>query len=508
MTTRARATGARCVALVSSVLLAACGSISPAANSDTPTKLSTTAATMPPVDDEPTTKLTVWSWRTEDDDAYNAIFDVFEQAHPGVSVEFVPFVASDYNNLLATGLAGRGGPDIVQLRGYGGAQPLIEAEQVIPLDGRVASLSNFSDEMLQGARGRRDGRIYGVPFGVQVVGAFYNVRLFEELGLREPTTWDEFIAVLDALDDAGYIPISTPGKDVWMFPILHDAIGSPRYGGREFLDAVLDGTTNFEDPDYVASLELLSSMEHYLPPDVVGVSYNDARTFFAAERAGIFIGGSFELGFWQSEAPDLELGVFRVPAPPGAIAPASTPGWMDGSFAVNAHSDETEAAIELVDWMGTPEFGQLFSDVAKQISPVRGVTPTDPLLDEFDDLYHESPVPYLMLVHFRYGEPLGSDLSGNGIQAMFLGTATAEDVAREIDEGLATWFTPGRRVQRFGSPPDRWPHPTASAVADRRRLLGARHPVVHTVLVHPAGPNAVVQPVPLDEYPTRRIRRS
>ncbi len=156
----------------------------------------------------------------------------------------------------------------------------------------------------------------------------------------------------------------------------------------------------------------------------------------------MFIGGSFELGYWQTEAPDLELGIFQIPAPPDSPAPASTPGWMDGSFGVNARSDAQEAAIELVNWMGTPEFGQMFTDKIKQLSPVEGVKPEDPILAEFNDLYNSSPVPYLMLVDFRYGEPLGSDLDANGIQAMYLGEATPEKVATDIQTGISQWFTP------------------------------------------------------------------
>ena len=128
--------------------------------------------------------ITVWSWRTEDEDAYNEIFDVYEEANPGVTVEFVPFVSTDYNNILATGLTGDGGPDVVQLRAYGGVQSLIDAGQLMPLDGEV-DLSNFTDAILKGATGQADGRVYGVPFGVQALGAFYNVGVFEELGLTE-----------------------------------------------------------------------------------------------------------------------------------------------------------------------------------------------------------------------------------------------------------------------------------------------------------------------------------
>ncbi|HID51103.1 MAG TPA: extracellular solute-binding protein, partial [Anaerolineae bacterium] len=216
-----------------------------------------------------------------------------------------------------------------------------------------------------------------------------------------------------------------------------------RYGGPEFEAAVLAGETDFIDPDYVASIAIIQDLQQYLPDDVVGVSYSDSRTLFITELAGIFLGGSFEVGFWQNEAPDLELGVFRVPAPPDSITGPLVPGWMDGSYGVNALSENPEEAKALVEWMGTQEFGQLFTDKIKQLSPVAGTTPTDPLLQEFAALFAETPTPYLHLVNFRYGDPSGSTLLADGIQAMFLGEATPESIAADIQTGVSQWFTPG-----------------------------------------------------------------
>lgn len=386
--------------------------------------------------------ITVWSWRTEDEDAYNEIFAVYEEANPGVTVEFVPFVSTEYNNILATGLTGEGGPDVVQLRAYGGVQPLIQAGQLMPLDGEVESLSNFTDAILKGATGLEDGRVYGVPFGVQALGAFYNKGIFDELGLSAPETWDEFIAVLDALAEAGYIPIGNPAKDTWMLPILHDAVAASRYGGPEFEAAVLAGETDFTDENYVASIAVLQDLQQYLPPDVVGVAYNDARTLFISELSPIFIGGSFEIGFWQSEAPDVEVGMFMVPPPPDSPTGPLVPSWMDGSYGVNAMTDVPEAAMALVDWMGTPEFGQLFSDKIKQISPVAGVTPEDELLAQFATGMVEHPASYLTLVDFRYGDPSGSTVLGNELQRMFLGEVTPEEVADALQTGISQWFVP------------------------------------------------------------------
>ena len=41
----------------------------------------------------------------------------------------------------------------------------------------------------------------------------------------------------------------------------------------------------------------------------------------------------------------------------------------------------------------------------KQMNPVEGVTPSDPLLEEMLQMYNDAPTPYLKLVDFRYGEP-------------------------------------------------------------------------------------------------------
>lgn len=387
--------------------------------------------------------LTVWSWRPEDEDAYNTIFDVYEEANPGVTVEFVPFVNTDYNNILSTGLTGDGGPDLAQVRSYGGVQPMIEAGQLLALDDQIDTLGNFPPLALKSQTGQSDGMIYGVPIAYQAFTAFYNKGIFDELGLAEPATWDEFVAVLDTLAENDIIPISSPAKDNWMIAIVTDAIGAPRYGGTEFESEILSGATDFNDPDYVAAIELMDWVLQYLPEDVVGVSYEDSKTLFLTELAGIFIGGSFEIGYWRDNGPDLDLGVFAVPAPPDSLAPASVVGWYDGAFGVNANSDSPDEALALVEWMGTQEFGQLYTENIKQLSAVPGTTPADPLLAEFGELFAESPVSYLHLVNFRYEQPTGDSLLRDGITAMWLGEATPEEVAADVQAGLEQWFTPG-----------------------------------------------------------------
>lgn len=389
------------------------------------------------------TTLTLWSWRVEDKKAYETIFDAYEKQNPGVTVQVKTFKNDEYDTILATGLKEGGGPDVAQLRAYGGLQDLVEADRLVALDDEVDGLGDFPDRVLDGARGREDGKVYGVPFALQAMVVYYNKALFDEHGLSEPKTWDEFMSAAETLEGAGVTPFSTTGKDPWMLPIVHDVLTAPRYGGGEFEEQVLSGESDFTDSDYVASLELLNGMREYFPDDVTGVGYETSRTLFVNGQAAMFPGGSFELGFFQDSNPDFEMGVFAAPPPPDSVVDQSlTPGWVDASFGVNANSDNKQAALDLVNWMATEDFQQRFTNEVKQISPMPGVQPQDPLLAEMVQLYEKQPAPYLHLVNFRYGEPNGDVLLGEGIQSMWLGDQSPEEVAQNVQKGISEWFEP------------------------------------------------------------------
>ncbi|MRG60003.1 extracellular solute-binding protein [Agromyces sp. CFH 90414] len=388
--------------------------------------------------------LKVWSWRTEDVEAYNTIFDVFEEEHPGITVEFEAFQNTEYNQILTTGLAGSDGPDVPMVRAYGQLQPNIEAGQLEPIDGEVDGLDDIAPSVIAGAKGKADGKTYAVPLATQTLQMFYNKQIFEEQGLEVPTTWDEFIEVNEKLLAAGVTPMALGAKDDWILPIFADIIGSARYGGSEFEAQVLSGEKDFTDPDYVASLQLITDLQKFLTPDVVGVSYTDSQIQFTSGQAAQFPGGSFEIATFRNQAPDLEFGSYQVPLPEGAVldAPVS-PAYADGNFAVNSKSEHKEAAFELLNWLATPEFGQLVADELNQFSAIPGVEYSDEVMKEAWANYESGQAPYLLLVDFRYGEPLGTAVLGAEVQKMFLGQQDAAGAASTLQQGISQWFTPG-----------------------------------------------------------------
>lgn len=382
------------------------------------------------------TNLEFWSWRTEDVDAYNSFIAEFEALNPDITVTFAPYQNTEYNTILSTALQGGGGPDIVHLRAYGGLEPLADAELIVRLDDKVAGLEDFDSGILLGATNRADGGIYGVPFAIQVIPVLYNVDLFEELGLEEPQTWDELITVAESLQEAGYYAFANGSSEPWTLETLFGGVAPAFYGGTEFFDELVAGETDFSDPRFLEALERMLALRPYLAPNHQGVNYSDMQTSFAFGMAGMLVGGSYELGTMAGLNADLRIGSFPFPNDDG---PGPVSVYVDGSYGVSANSPHQEEALRFIEFLATREFGQMFTDTLQQLSAVPGVSPSGQELSEIVELVDADSTPFLFLTAFRFGQPSGSTLLQNELQAAMGDTKTVEEVAENIQQGVATW---------------------------------------------------------------------
>lgn len=384
-------------------------------------------------------ELSFWSWRTEDVDAYDTFIDTFQQMEPGIDVEFEPYRNTEYNTIVSTALQGGGGPDIVHLRAYGGMEPLAQAGHLVRLDDKIDALARFDPGVLLGATNRADGFVYGVPFALQTIQVLYNVDLFDELGLEEPQSWDEFIAVADALQASGVNALANGTSDPWTVETLFGGIAPSYYGCTAFFDEVSSGSTDFTDPRFRAGLERMVAVEPYLAENHPGIGYTDMQTLFAFEQAGMLIGGSYELGVMADLNPELEIGAFAVP-PQNAGDETCISFYVDGSYGVNANSDHPDAALRFVEFLASQEYGQMFTDELQQISAVPGAQPTSEPLAELAGMMSEMGTPYLMLTSFRFGQPSGSTLLQNEMQAVLGGDQDLDTAIANIQRGVAEWF--------------------------------------------------------------------
>jgi raffinose/stachyose/melibiose transport system substrate-binding protein len=282
-----------------------------------------------------------------------------------------------------------------------------------------------------------------VPFASQTQLVIYNKALFDANGIAEPQTWDELVAASQKLKDAGVIPFANGTATAWQNETVTFGLGSSLMG-KDFYDELMAGTTDFTDERFTGALAAVADVAaQYFPDGFIGLDYPSAQQLFSSGMAGMFIGGSYELATFKTQNPDIELGVF---AAPGKTAEDEklVGLYFDGGYAANAAGASKDASLKFLNYLASKEFGQAFADTLSNISTVPGVTFDNPLLAEVNEL-NQSSIPYLMLAHFRYGEPSGSVLIQGEMQKLFSGQTTPEAIGTTLTEGLAAWYEPFKK---------------------------------------------------------------
>lgn len=384
--------------------------------------------------------LEFWSWRTEDVQVYNELIAMFNKEYPDITVNFTVYKSTEYATVLSAAVKGGNPPDIIHLRAYGGLEDYAAPGYLVALDDKVPRLQEFSPVARLGVTSKKDGKLYGVPFATQTLVIYYNRKIYDQLGLTEPETWDEFLANLEKVKAAGIIPLANGGKDGWTLEVLHGVICPNFYGANEFFDAVVKGETTFTDERYQQSLEKLLELRPYMPDNFMGVAYTDTQMMFINEMAAHFIGGSWEAGYFKSQNPDLDYWIFPGPvANKGDARYVST--FADGSYGISSATKHLDAAVKFINFTATAEYGQYFTDKLLQLSPVPGVVPQAPFLNKVLEL-NQTATPYIMLVGFRYQQPTGSTLIQSALQGMMDGKITSKEVVEEVQKGIATYYEP------------------------------------------------------------------
>ncbi len=401
----------------------------------------TPVATAAPVEQ---VTINFWTWRPEDVESYNKLIATFEGQNPGVKVVQTAHKNTEYNTILSAALSGGSGPDVFQSRAYGGLETFAQSGYMEPLETWVPELKDFSAASRLGASSIKDSKIYGVPFASQTLFVYYNQAMYDKLGLKVPQTWDQFIANLQAMKAAGVLPLANGGKDGWTLEVLLGALAPNFYGANDFYNAVVKGQTNFQDPRFIEAIKKLGELTPYMPELFMGTSYTDMQTSFINEQAGHFIGGSFEAGYFSKQNPELKFDFF-----PGPAAKAGAPNYVstyaDGNFSMNSASAHKEAAAKLLRFFASKTTGNMFISELKQVSAVPGVdTSSSPFIAKVLQVQKYN-TPYVFLVGFRYQQPTGSVLAQAALQGMMAGKLSAEEVCKQIQDGIASYYEPFKK---------------------------------------------------------------
>ncbi len=389
--------------------------------------------------------LTIESWRNDDLTLWqNVIIPAFEADNPGISVEFTPSAPAEYNAVLNSKLEAGSAGDLITCRPFDASLSLYE-------DGHLANLSdldamaNFSD-VARSAWTTDDGSAtFCVPMASVIHGFIYNADAFEELGLSEPTTVDEFFAVLDAINDEGsYIPMAMGTNDQWEAATMgYQNIGPNYWRGEEGRLALIAGEQSLTDEAWIAPYRQLARWGDYLGNGYQAQTYPDSQNLFTLGRAAIYPAGSWEISNFNAQA-DFAMGAFPPPVPTDGQE-CFISDHTDIALGLNPASDNADAARTFLEWVGSEEFARIYSNALPGFFSLTDfdIEQEDPLAQEFVSWRGEcsSTIRSTYQILSR-GTPNLENETWNASAQVIRGAESAEDASARLQEGLESWYAP------------------------------------------------------------------
>ncbi|MNO14194.1 Multiple sugar-binding protein precursor [compost metagenome] len=334
-------------------------------------------------------ELTIWGDQANQssfESAFTAINQAFEDEHPNIKLNYQ---FSGTETAIDTAVKSNSLPDVLFIQGNKTPKMklYVESGALLPLDSYGIDTSRYGDDALEYAK--VDGKLYAAPpafMDSQLI--FYNKDIFEKEGLKVPTTFEEFTALADALNDKGITPFSVPGKAeferAWLAFAMMPAIA------EESLSKIKEGTGSFNDPNIVKAFQTLRDFadKGYYTKDLASVDNAGAQLAFTNGKTAMIADGTWNDPTFVGAG--VNLGRFYIPTVSGErIAPQSFSNAT--TYAVSAQTTHPAEAAEYVKFLSSQKAQQLFEDKTGAVPALQDITPRDEGVKElsaFDSLGH------------------------------------------------------------------------------------------------------------------------
>ncbi len=281
----------------------------------------------------------------------------YESTHSNVKIVITPYENEAFKSKLTTVTQAGNPPDIFHSWGGGVLKQQADAGLVKDITADVSSWTNtITPAALQPYQ--IDGKQYGIPFDIGMVGFWYNKELFTKASITAPpSTWDEFLTVVGKLKTAGLTPIGLAGADKWPAH-FYWAYLAMRVGGLDTLkQAAKDGS--FDKPDFVqagAHLKTLIDLQpfqkgflaaKYDTPDGQAAAVGNGQA--AMELMGQWAPSVEKAQSANKEGLGDKLGFFPFPSVSGGKGKATDAFGGGNGFAIGKNAPA--AAVDFVKFL-------------------------------------------------------------------------------------------------------------------------------------------------------------
>lgn len=428
---RLRAGSAVVLGVSAALLLAACGG----GDSDNPGDGDTSAPNETTQED-----VTITWWHNSNTDPgmgyYQQVADDYMAENPGVTIEIEAMAHEDMVTQLEAAFQSGNMPDIYMERGGGELRAHVDA-------GLTKDISDLAADTIGKIGGsvagwQVDGKTYGLPFSLGVVGFWYNTQIWADNGVEPPATWDDFYKAIETLKANGVAPLSVGAADGW--PLAHYYY---YFALRECAqDTVVNGLAefNFDDPCWEKAATDLKTFVDSAP-------FNDGFLATKAQEgatsaSGLLANGqvSAEMqGHWEpgvmqglnDGTPVENIDWFPFPAIDGGEGdPAAAIG---GGDAWAASADAPDQAVDFMQYLLSDEVQIGFAELNMGLptNPAASGSVADPALASLLEFRDASP-----FIQLYFDTALGTNV-GNAMNAAVVNVFAGADPATIVADTKA-----------------------------------------------------------------------
>ncbi|WMM33255.1 extracellular solute-binding protein [Shouchella clausii] len=374
---------------------------------------------------------------SEKEKVYQDAIARFEDKNPGVTVNMQYIPNDDYKQRMVVAVSGGDPPDVFFSWGGSWLKEFADAGQVVSLNDYDIDFDKFLDVALTNTT--FEDEVYGLPLGLTQTLFFYNKEIFNEYGLEEPQTYDEFLEIVDTLKENDIIPITLTNQTKWpgTYYLMYFA---DRLGGEDLFQGAFnrDGT-GFDDESYVKAGEYIQDLvdRGAFNPGFNGVPYDAGQgrqLLYSGQSAMMLMTNTF-ISSVRTEAPEFEekLGMFEFPeiaegnGDPSNVGGATSPVWS-----VSSATEHPDLAVELINELTSIETAEDYVNRTGSIAAIKDIETDDPFIKRIDEIAANAND-----IHMPYDQtlpPALAELHLDTTQQLFGKTLTPEEAASQMEE--------------------------------------------------------------------------
>jgi raffinose/stachyose/melibiose transport system substrate-binding protein len=426
--------------LIAAFMLSACG---PAAT--------TVAPTLPPATATAPKPVTVEWWHISTQDPGKTLWQTmaneYMAAHPNVKINITVLENEAFKTKLTTVMQGGTPPDIFQSWGGGTmndqatAGLLLDITSYLDADGG-AWRSTFAPGAL--AVYAMNGKNYGVPWDMGMVGWWYNKDLFTQAKIAQPpTTWTELLADVKTLKAAGITPIALGEKDSWTGMHIWSYLATRLCGQKGFL-AAANRTGSFTDACFVDAGKKLQELIALDPfqAGYLGASHDEMQGTFGNGKAAMELSGQWAPSVESAQAADKKgvanLGFFSFPAVEGGAGALTDAMGGGNGFALGKNA--SPEAVDFVKYLTAAAQQKRVAAASVGIPVVKGGEAGLSDVNMIAVQQGFAAANYFQLYYDQYMPSAMGSIINDAVAGLFAGTQTPDQVAKAIEDGAKQVF--------------------------------------------------------------------